>query len=570
MSMVVCKTHVLPTVTEPDESRVGLIIGDTTDSSTRIWVRGDARLRFVRIALLAAARRSVDIALSSTEDYTDVATFTGLDASTPYDVVARFAPSRAALDTDALERRGSLRTFPRLGEPTAFSFLLGSCNLSTTRLSSLYAFVVGLLGASAVRRSLNRPVDTWYWPPVVWARYPLRWLGRWLAGGLVGGVQWATRFELPAAGNLVDLGTGNDGLAPAGPGGGLDPGLKAQSPFQALRAQLTRHEGTPAFMIHAGDQIYFDLDIPQRQPVAEEYRRSYRQTWLEDPDARDFLATCPQYMILDDHEIADSFENPEGGSDELLKQRDAALRAYRQYVQTRQPASRTPGALYYEFQYGSAFFFVLDTRTERHRGQKRMISEVQRDVFLAWLRAHAKDLAFVVSSVPFVAQVKAPGPRPAGADDDKDGERRDKWSADEFRAQRDEIIEAILDAGMRQLVFLTGDMHCGYHATMRIGPPAERVVIHELAGGPINQVEFGQRRDFFDHYRGVTGRDVQFASLLRSFQSGTGSVTRIDVRPGASPRLRWEIVSTSPRVGDADTPEPGPLGGRIGFGVNNG
>src|SRR5262245_40585822 len=396
--------------------------------------------------------RPIEIDLYPEDDYTAVARFDGLTPATRYQIVARFAPSRLELDHAAIERRGTVRTFPRdASEP--FSFLLGSCNLSTTRLRSVYAFVVGLLGASAVRRSLLRPIETWYWPRPVWARYPLRWLGRHLAAGLVGGVQWATRFELPDQGNLVDPTPSDRQPAPgAPPDSGPIPGpLDAASPFHVLRNELERpHEPMPAFMIHAGDQIYFDLDIPQRDPIAEEYRRSYRQSWLEDPEARDFLAACPQYMILDDHEIVDSFENPVDGSDTnpACRQRDAALEAYRQYVQQRQPPPARPGALYYEFHYGRAFFFVLDTRTERYRAEKRIVSRDQLEVFKAWLRQHEKDLAFVVSSVPFVAQVKAPD-RTKPDEADEPDERPDKWSADEFRGQRDEIIEAIHDATMQ-------------------------------------------------------------------------------------------------------------------------
>jgi len=219
-------------------------------------VRGDTLLRCARVAIGDPATRPIEIDLHP-EDYTAVARFDGLEPATRYQIVARFAPSRLELEHAAVERRGTVPTFPRDDASEPFSFLLGSCNLSTMRLRSVYAFVVGLLGASAVRRSLERPVDTWYGPPVVWARYPLRWLGQHLAAWLVGGVQYATRFELPADGNLVDLGTSDASPSPATPKAGRRPRLDASGPFRALRAELMRHQPSPAFMVHAGDQILF-------------------------------------------------------------------------------------------------------------------------------------------------------------------------------------------------------------------------------------------------------------------------------------------------------------------------
>jgi hypothetical protein len=513
-----------------------LIIGHTTHDAAKVWVRGDRRLRWARVILSAVdghRHASEILALPSSRDYTGVATIRGLRANTDYDVVANFSHDAARLENGAIEcEYGRLRSAPERGAAAPFSFLLGSCNLSTARLTALRELAAGYFGTSALRRSLARPTDAWYWPKSGVLRHLLRRLGPragWLLFSIAGK---ATRYQL------------------------AEPDFP--SPFDALRAELAPAAAErPAFMIHAGDQIYFDIDFPQRKPCVTEYWRTYRQTWFEDPKAREFLAHCPHYMILDDHEIIDGFDN-DAGSRELVARREAALEAYRHYVHSRQPDPPVEGGLFYEFEYGPAFFFVLDTRTERERQRNRMIGRAQMEALLAWLRRHPRELKFVVSSVPFVAQL-------SHAAGDGSDERRDKWCADEFKEQRDAIIDEVHRSRIERLVFLTGDMHCAYHATLRVGRPQDRLAIHELAGGPIHQVEFAPRRRFCDHHPDTTVGGVPFTSLLRSFHGSAPSVTRVSVVPGERPGLRWEVVRTTGRAGGENS-EPRPPRGSIRFG----
>lgn len=523
-----------------DEHTTGLVIGHTTHSSTTIWVRGDERLRRVRITLtgLGEPGRSRSVALGPDRDFTAVASFVGLSQSTHYLVLALFSTGESWADGETVERHGSLCTFPDPTDCSQFCFLLGSCNLPTARITSLRELGAGFLGTSAVRRSFERPVGGWYWPGMRCLRSVLQEVVPAAAGLVLASVTKATRFQLP------------------------EPDIR--SPFSELCKLLSEEANRPAFMIHAGDQIYFDIDVPARAATTEEYRRAYRQAWFEDEDTREVLANLPHYMILDDHEIIDNFDNdrrypappPDPDPKALV---DAtvylkpAVEAYRQYVNRRQPGGGVPdGPLHYQFQHGRAFFFVLDTRTQRHTDAQQMIDSRQKELLLAWLREHKTDLTFVVSSVPFVAQLR-----------DDEPERQDKWCADAFRAQRAEIIETIYEEGIERVVFLVGDMHCAYHAMMRVGPPARRVVIHELAGGPINQVDFPTRGQFRDQYRGFTGGKVPFTTVLRSFQTATSSVTRVSLDFQEPPTLRWEIVRTDRRTTDGE--EPGPLSGWISF-----
>ena len=192
--------------------------------------------------------------------------------------------------------------------------------------------------------------------------------------------------------------------------------------------------------------------------------------------------------------------------------------AYREYVHTRNPApedvDRSPGEPYwYCFDKGRARFFVLDTRTRRwdrgpNDGRSQIIDDQQMTRLLTWMTDYKDDLKFVVTSVPFVAQIDESSTSLDWYAKDEPQQRarfaepgntpnpaNDKWSAHRFKRQRDQIIEHIASNCIEQLIFLTGDMHCCYHATMRIGTGSkyECTTVHELAGGPGESASAGAR-----------------------------------------------------------------------------
>jgi sarcosine oxidase delta subunit len=339
-------------------------------------------------------------------------------------------------------------------------------------------------------------------------------------------------------------------------------------PFEELQKRLKlESKWPPRFVIHAGDQIYFDFPYSGRKAVPDEYRRAYRETWFEDKGLQAFLRACPQYMTLDDHELADAFpdvrKNGEVDDERVAAVAGAGTTAYAEYVHSRQPNNQS-GRFYYSFDHGSAHFFVLDTRTERDHATGRLIHKDQMSALTTWLKKHRRELKFVVTSVPFVAELK-----PTDTSDGKRDERQDKWCGPRFRRQRDELIEFLLAEQIEQLVFLAGDMHCCYHARMRIGPPAERITIHELAGGPFYQLQFGSPEDFYLDYRDATAQGVDFHVWMSSFHGSASGALSIDVTPGVSPKVAWRIIRSSPRFEEAglteDARSPRDISGRIRF-----
>lgn len=357
----------------------------------------------------------------------------------------------------------------------------------------------------------------------------------------------------------------------------------------------------PSFFIHAGDQIYYDFPTEKRRPDRNEYRLAYREAWSDDSSNRYLLANWPHYMTLDDHEIADQFArdfkppaNPRwpGGSPEAEVTSDDYLReamvAYREYVHARNPAPNdgdrgSAESYWYHFDKGAARFFVLDTRTRRFDNggtAGQIIDPTQMQALLAWTTDHKDDLKFVVTSVPFVAQINdcSSEDNPNWyAQDQATGERdsarlptsehpmaerslnpaNDKWSAPRFKAQRDEIIKHIADNSIEHLVFLTGDMHCCYHATMRIGAGSKYdcTTVHELAGGPANQLQLANVTDFVTRHKGRTSSGCDYEIVLDRFHSEVNAVMHLKVvyvddeqfagsAGSRVPEVEWSVIRT--------------------------
>jgi len=230
----------------------------------------------------------------------------------------------------------------------------------------------------------------------------------------------------------------------------------------------------PDFMIHCGDQIYGDLP-GQPAPFMNvvHYRNKYQKAWKVKPTAR-VLTGLPHYMVLDDHEIFDGYYN---GKPYVWEDSapifGSAMAAYREYQHSHNP--QPYDGYYYAFSYGGVELFVMDVRTERHRTTREIVSPRQLADFKDWLRTHAAAPKLVVTSVPFVAESKS----------DAD----DKWNGQYAQGQRHEVIDFLAaDSTIGRLAFLTGDMHCSYHATMDITrKDGSTLRVHELMSSPINQ-----------------------------------------------------------------------------------
>ena len=243
-------------------------------------------------------------------------------------------------------------------------------------------------------------------------------------------------------------------------------------------------------------------------------------------------------MMLDDHEIFDAFANDaEYFWRPSAPVRDVALEAYRQYQHSHNPQTYPPPALYYRFEFGGVHFFALDVRAERwKRREPQMIGGKRMAEFLGWLVDHRDEPKFVISSIPFITEVR---------------ERSDKWCGDEYRIQRQQIIDHLGNNQIGRLCFLTGDMHCSYHAQMTITPLAGNpITIHELMSSPINQVTSGSHGFIAEPLPDttVTGVTYQTATLNLAEFYGEHSSVMLLRYSRANRRVAWQIHRTKPDV----------------------
>lgn len=560
----------------PDAPRLILIIGHTKHDSAVIWVRGDKHHTKARIVVNrrkeevpeGSDRQEIESDLDKSTHFTAARTFTDLEAGGRYEVEVHFGKGKT---TETLH--GEFRTFPDPHDEDAsrkpFSFLHGSCNLSTVGITNMGGLAMGGLGWISTKEALRRPIHTWDFGRLSWLPHLFRRLVRkgipTLSGYLVGSVAKLTGFEQP------------EQLFP--------------SPFENLH-KLVQEGGSsdgngakpdkPAFMIHAGDQIYFDIPRPRRAPEVDKYRREYVNNWAEDLTLRGLLAHCPHYMILDDHEIVDGFaedhvpepppKDEKGNEYTAVDYLKEATQAYREFVHSRQPggeSSPEEGPFHYEFSYGTTHFFALDTRTERSLSKGRMIGDNQLEELETWLKRHKADLKFVISSVPFLAELEDSRHTESAFDDPVEGSSPDdKWCGGAFRGQRDRLLEFLHEEGIGRLVFLVGDMHCGYHCTTRVGSPKDRITLHEIAGGPFHQLLFTSRKRFQDHHRSFTTGDKRrpLTTWMRGFNASAIGAMLISVHGEESPEVDWKVVPMHRQFSDPDRPGlRTPLAGRISF-----
>ncbi len=291
-----------------------------------------------------------------------------------------------------------------------------------------------------------------------------------------------------------------------------------------------------AFMLHCGDQIYYDVPEASKSPSIDEYREKYLDAWGDSRPTRRFLTRLPHYMILDDHEMVDNFANDMnasryGSTPDLI--RDASLRVYREFVHMRNPQVFGDQGLYFHFSHGRYRFFVLDTRTERYARKESecrcIVSPTQMGHLKRWLRKYRDEVKFVVTPVPFVGEVR---------------NNNDKWNGRPFRAQREEVMRFLLDNDIGGLTFLTGDMHCSYHGRLTLEDERRTLVVDELMASPINQIG---KRSLEAFISGVTRASADgsftYTSKLERGEFYDGHSNAMLVRV-SDRTVHWEVFRT--------------------------
>ncbi|KAL5529401.1 hypothetical protein ACEPAG_5386 [Sanghuangporus baumii] len=172
--------------------------------------------------------------------------------------------------------------------------------------------------------------------------------------------------------------------------------------------------------------------------------RLYRRTYAS-PSFRKIYEILPIPNIYDDHEVINNFV---GKDDDSTRPYPNASSAFYLYNGQANYCSRYEGHYYYDFRYGDAVFFVLDTRRYRSdasdEGYPTILGNQQLRDLMDWLGEvnQTSTFKFIVSSAPFTTLWQHDA-------------QTDSWAA--FRHERSIILDLLHT--VPNVFILTGDRH---------------------------------------------------------------------------------------------------------------
>jgi len=233
------------------------------------------------------------------------------------------------------------------------------------------------------------------------------------------------------------------------------------APFDAVRMTL---DESPDVLCHLGDFVYADGSVS-----LQDYRNIWQQTF-DEGNYRDHLGRAGLYYTWDDHEFMNNLD-PVVLAAEHPEQLAAAKQAALESIATDQ----TPERIWGSHRWGkTAEFFVVDSRSERIPStrdgpQATYLSEAQLSWLSEGLVASPAHFKVVLSSVPFarLGNLWAAG-------------GGDRWQG--YEAQRQRLLDRLIEAKVENVLFLSGDFHCGL--IMRVEPEGPARRFWEVTVGP--------------------------------------------------------------------------------------
>jgi alkaline phosphatase D len=309
--------------------------------------------------------------------------------------------------------------------------------------------------------------------------------------GLRPGREYWYRFR--AGGHLSPTGRALTAPAPGSTPSALTMAVASCSQFEHGWFTNYRHIAAdhPDLVLHLGDYLYEyrantyeapegnvrDHRGPETTTLAT-YRQRHAQ-YKSDLDLQAAHAAAPWLVVWDDHELDDNWadEDPERPSKHFLRRRAAAFQAYYENMPLRR--SSVPPAidtrLYRRMSWGGlATVHLLDTRQYRDdqacgdgfatdcaeaADPSRSITGAEQERWLLdGFRSSSARWDLLGQQVFFAQRDTDPGP----------AERTlmDAW--DGYLASRDRITRGWVEAGVRNPVVLTGDVHAHWAADLKL------------------------------------------------------------------------------------------------------
>lgn len=233
----------------------------------------------------------------------------------------------------------------------------------------------------------------------------------------------------------------------------------------------------PSALIMTGDQVYVD-DLNKLGPDVEykDITRKY-QVAFSQPNIQTLMASVPTYMILDDHEIEDNWPAKAGDGDAVLFRN--AMAAYDIYQASHSPVherlaegqlTREPTHYWYQFAHADIEWFVTDSRTRRTLSaeDRRILDLEQEHALLTWLINSPARVKLVVTSVMFFP--------------DRTRYGDDAWEA--FPEQRLRLLETVRQHRLKNVVFISGDIHGSLTSCLRHSQDPD-FEVHTLVSSPL-------------------------------------------------------------------------------------
>ncbi|WP_407313200.1 alkaline phosphatase D family protein [Pseudomonas sp. nanlin1] len=248
---------------------------------------------------------------------------------------------------------------------------------------------------------------------------------------------------------------------------------KSDAIFKAINDQQAPIDA----VVMVGDQIYADQTNAALPDTELHQFLTKHQLAFGQPYIRELLANNPNYMILDDHEIEDNW--PARRSEAKAAKLANALKAYEIYQVSHSPIPNVNGQeverqvdrYWYQFADGDVEWFVIDARTQRdlRPDNRLMIDSAQEQALLQWLETSKARVKFVVTSVMLYPDLK----------NDQD----DSWKA--FYAQRNRLLEHIRCNRIRNVIFVTGDVHASMTCELRHSSSKD-FIVHTIVSSPLH------------------------------------------------------------------------------------
>ncbi len=291
----------------------------------------------------------------------------------------------------------------------------------------------------------------------------------------------------------------------------------------------------------------------------DSYRRKYLQ-YRKDPGLRELHRRHPMVHIWDDHEVFNNYS--QNNPPPSVSQRAAGYRAAFEWL-PRMAYPKERYRLYKKLGFGGFVdLFMLDTRQYRTGFgdglPKHIIDETQYQWLIKGLKASTARWKVIAQQVAVTAD-------PFGT-----GEAFDQW--DGFPEDRARLLGAIEAAGLRDVVFITGDAHvfmCSLLGTdfAAVGSDPNRVpAAVEYIGGSVTspgliRAEAEARTDapWIQEYNGadkgyaILGADgTQLVTEYRSsdLSSSAGATKGLDrfVQPAGTNRVSREVLAPAKTV----------------------